>query len=65
MSTLTVKSSKPRNPLVAAARFRRAGKHAPEAGAERQAERRSLKNELSRLDLPRHVRGKPPGLQEL
>jgi len=61
MTTLIVKSPKPRNPLVAAARFRRAGKHAANAGARRQADRHATKRELSSLDLPRHARGKPPG----
>jgi hypothetical protein len=55
MTTLILKPSKPRNPLVAAAHFRRAGKHGAQAGAQRQA----LKRELSRLEQPRDVRGKP------
>ena len=62
MTRLIVKSSKPRNPLVAAARFRRAGKHGPQAGTQRKAERQALKNELSRLELSRDVRGKPPSV---
>jgi hypothetical protein len=61
MTPLIVKSPKPRNPLVAAAHFRRAGKHGAQAGAQRQADRQSLKRELNRLELPRDVRGKPPG----
>ena len=62
MTTLIVKPSKPRNPLVAAARFRRAGKHGANAGAQRQAARQATKREAASLDLPRHARGKPPGL---
>jgi hypothetical protein len=60
MTTLIVKPSRPRNPLVAAAHFRHAGKHGPQDGAARQADRQALKNEISRLDLPRSVRSKPP-----
>lgn len=59
MTSLIVKPSKPRNPLVAAARFRRAGKHGAQPGAARQAGRKALKRELSRLDLSRDARGKP------
>jgi hypothetical protein len=62
MTRLIVKSPKPRNPLVAAARFRRAGKHGPQGGPRRQAERLALKSELSRLELSRDVRGKPPSV---
>jgi hypothetical protein len=62
MTTFTIKPSRPRNPLVAAARFRRAGKHAPLAGAARQAGRKALKSEMSSLDLPRNMRSKPPSL---
>ena len=61
MTTLILKPSKPRNPLVAAAHFRRAGKHGAQAGTQRQAARQALKRELSRLEQPRDVRGKPPG----
>ena len=62
MTTLIVKSSKPRNPLVAAARFRRAGKHAGGAGDARRAGRKALKNEISTLDLPRTERARPPSV---
>jgi hypothetical protein len=62
MTRLIVPTRKPRNPLVAAARLRRAGKHGPQAGAQRQAERKALKNELHRLELSRDVRGKPPSV---
>ena len=60
MPKLIVKASKPRNPLVAAARFRQAGEHG--AGAQRREGRQALKRELSKLDLPRDVRSKPPSL---
>ena len=62
MTRLIVKPSKPRNPLVAAARFRQAGQHGAGAGARRREGRQALKRELSKLDLPRAVRSKPPGL---
>jgi hypothetical protein len=52
MTKLIVKSAKPRNPLVAAARFRRAGKHGAQPGAARQAERQALLRELR--DKPPH-----------
>jgi hypothetical protein len=60
MSRLIVKASKPRNPLVAAARFRHAGQHGAGAGSQRREGRQALKRELSRLDLPHAIRGKPP-----
>ena len=50
MSKSIVASSKPRNPLVAAAKFRRAGQHRPEPGSLRQAEHRLLKREIAGLD---------------
>ncbi len=62
MTKLIVKASKPRNPLVAAARFRRAGRHGAGLGAERRDGRQALKRELSTLALPRDVRSKPPSL---
>ena len=62
MSKLIVKASRPRNPLVAAARFRRAGQHAAGDGAQRREGRQALKRELSTLALPRDVRSKPPSL---
>jgi len=61
MSKLIVKIPKPRNPLVAAARFRHAGPHAGH-GDQRREGRLALKRELSTLDLPRDVRSKPPSL---
>ena len=62
MSKFIVKTAKPRNPLVAAARFRQAGQHGRHEGAERRDGRQALKRELSQLDLPREVRSKPPSL---
>ena len=62
MSKLIVKASKPRNPLVAAARFRHAGQHGADQGAERREGHQALQRELSKLDLPRDVRSKPPSL---
>jgi len=40
---------KPRNPLVAAAHFRRAGKHQPGSGAARRQGARMLQRELDRM----------------
>ena len=62
MSKFLVPASKPRNPLVAAARFRQAGQHGAGEGAARREGRQALKRELSKLDLPRTVRSKPPSL---
>ena len=62
MSKLIVKPSRPRNPLVVPAHFRRAGKHGARAGAQRQAQRRALKTEICALGTAHAVRGKPPSL---
>ena len=62
MTKFIVPSSKPRNPLVAAARFRQAGEHGRDEGAARREGRRALKRELATLDVPRDVRSKPPSL---
>ena len=62
MSKLIVKASKPRNPLVAPARFRQAGQHGAGAGAERREGRQAVQRELSNLAQPRDVRSKPPSL---
>lgn len=43
---ITVASRKPRNPLVAAARFRSAGLHRHDRGAQRQDAKRELQREL-------------------
>lgn len=45
----TVKTLKPRNPLVAATRLRRAGAHRSGIGARRQQAGRELRLELERL----------------
>ena len=60
MSKLIVKASKPRNPLVAAARFRQAGQHGGGQRAERREGRQALQRELSTLALPRNACSKPP-----
>lgn len=44
-----LKSRKPKNPLVAAARFRRAGSHGKTRHALRQGAKRALRMELARL----------------
>ena len=62
MSKPIVKTLKPRNPLVAAARFRQAGPHDADRFAARREGQLALKRELSTLDRPRAVRGKPPSL---
>ena len=46
---ITVQTPKPRNPLVAASRMRRAGSHRCVGGAVRQQARRALRHELERL----------------
>ena len=57
----SIPSSKPRNPLVAVARFLRAGRHEREAGAVRQSERRFLIRELAGFELtPYDEPDKPP-----
>jgi len=62
MSKRIVPTSKPRNPLVAHARFRQAGQHGAGQGAERREGRQALERELASLGLPRDVRSKPPSL---
>jgi hypothetical protein len=62
MSKSIVKASKPRNPFVAAARFRQAGRHGANDGAARREACQALKRELSKLALPRDVRSQPPSL---
>lgn len=53
MNRITVKTLKPRNPLVAASRQRHAGVHQRSAGGQRQLDQRHLRREL--IDLhPRH-----------
>ena len=48
-ATITVRPIKPRNPLVAASHFRRAGAHTAGGGAVRQQMQRSLQRELDHL----------------
>lgn len=62
MTKITVPVARPRNPFVAAARFRQAGEHGDDHRAHRRDGRQALKRELSQLDLPRDARGKPPSL---
>ena len=62
MSKLIVPTAKPRNPLVAAARFRQAGAHRNGHGATRRDGRQALERELASLDLRHDVRSKPPSL---
>ena len=47
---ITLNARKPRNPMVALARFRRAGSHQNSAGAHRQQAVRSLRRELDRMN---------------
>lgn len=47
---ITIAAFKPRNPLVAAARTRRAGSHRPTRGSVRQHLHRTLRQELDQLD---------------
>lgn len=52
-TTLTVPGTKPRNPLVAPTRFRRAGSHGMRSpSALRQQAQRSLRGELKSLHPP-------------
>ncbi len=41
--TVTVPQVKPRNHLVVAAKFRRAGRHVPSVGSQRQAAKQALR----------------------
>lgn len=43
----TIRAPRPRNPLVAAARTRKAGSHAVSTKSRRQASRRALRHELA------------------
>jgi len=52
VNPITVAISKPRNPLVAAGHFRRAGAHQPAGGSARQQAARSLQREMDRLRAP-------------
>ena len=46
---ITVKTLKPRNPIVVHARLRSAGSHRLRSGAARQQARRSMQRELDRM----------------
>lgn len=46
---LIVKTAKPRNPLVALARARKAGAHGPSPSARRQQAHQALRRELQQL----------------
>jgi hypothetical protein len=46
---IIVKALKPRNPLVAAARLRRAGSHRPDGRAMRRLGSQSLRRDLDQL----------------
>ncbi len=50
--TLTLKTPRPRNPLVAPAHRRRAGAHGPRGGARRQQDAHALRLEIDRLHSP-------------
>jgi len=62
MKSRVIAQSRPRNPYVAAARFRQAGVHVDAQASRRGEERRELLRELACLDeqptLP--APGKPP-----
>ena len=49
MEKISLKTLKPRNPLVAACRLRRAGAHRAGNGARRQQAQSALRAELDRL----------------
>lgn len=51
-SLITVPTSQPRNPFVAAARFRQAGMHRHSGHALRQQGRRALQREVEDLHPP-------------
>lgn len=46
---ITIKTLKPRNPIVVHARLRSAGSHQPRGGSARQLARRSMQRELDRM----------------
>ena len=46
---ITITAPKPRNPLVALARQRRAGSHRPDSASHRQQAKNALMRELNRL----------------
>lgn len=54
MDHITVKTLKPRNPLVVASRRRAAGAHRRSAGGQRQGAQRALQRDLRELSQQRH-----------
>lgn len=46
---ITLKTLKPRNPLVGAARFRQAGSHRSGTGSQRREAMRALQRELEQM----------------
>ncbi len=52
MFKLTLTPRKPRNPLVAASRMRKAGSHRKSIGTERQRLGREMQRELDRMKHP-------------
>ena len=48
-TAMTLKTPKPRNPLVAPSLQRKAGSHRPAGGASRQQARTALRREVDRL----------------
>jgi len=52
---ITVTACKPRNPLVAAAHFRRAGSHRPRGATLRQRSGRALRREIDQLTRPKPI----------
>lgn len=51
-TAFVLKSRKPRNPLVAASKFRQAGRHGVTTHGLRQQAQRALRHELDRLEHP-------------
>ena len=49
-----IAAAKPRNPLVAPSRLRRAGSHGPSAKAQRQQARHALRRELTHTGADHH-----------
>lgn len=54
MTGITIKRLKPRNPLVASCRFRKAGSHERSGASRRQRAERELRRVLGDLDHRRH-----------
>lgn len=52
---MSIKSQKPRNPLVAPAHFRRAGAHRSRGSADRQTAGRLLRRELELHSRTKHT----------